>query len=102
LTIDVTTRRPPNLALAGWAWERHDYPKAVELYWRAAELEAIEPTLDQENDADFVFDTLVGIELFNKRPDRAARALRLKAVRVLTLDDPAVMEASERFGMHVR
>ena len=34
--------------------------------------------------------------------DRAAQALRLNAVRVLTLEDSAIVEASERFGMHVR
>jgi hypothetical protein len=34
--------------------------------------------------------------------DRAARQLRLQDVRALTIDDPAVVEAAQRFGMHVR
>lgn len=34
--------------------------------------------------------------------DRAAGNLRLTAIRELTVDDPAVVEAARRFGMHVR
>jgi tetratricopeptide (TPR) repeat protein len=88
--IDVVTERAANLALAGWAWEKRDYPRAVELYWRAAELEAKRPTVEHEaglvlddkgNASDFVFDALVSIELWNKHPDRAARALRIQYSR---------------------
>jgi hypothetical protein len=34
--------------------------------------------------------------------DRAAGALRVRQVRTLTLDDPAVVEAAQRFAMQVR
>ena len=34
--------------------------------------------------------------------DRAIGALRVREVRALTLDDPAVVEAADRFSMHVR
>jgi RES domain len=34
--------------------------------------------------------------------DRAIRQLRLNAVRSLTVEDPAVAEAAQRFGMQVR
>ena len=34
--------------------------------------------------------------------DRAARRLRLQNVRALTLDDPAVVEAAQRFALQVR
>lgn len=34
--------------------------------------------------------------------DRAAPELRMREIRSLTIDDPAVLEAAERFGMHVR
>jgi hypothetical protein len=34
--------------------------------------------------------------------DRAARHLRVRAQRPLTLDDPAVVEAAQRFGFQVR
>jgi hypothetical protein len=34
--------------------------------------------------------------------DRAARDLQVKDVRPLTIDDPAVAEAADRFGMQVR
>jgi hypothetical protein len=34
--------------------------------------------------------------------DRAAGDLRLRAVRALTIDDPAVIEAAQRFSMQVR
>ena len=34
--------------------------------------------------------------------DRAIAALRLREVRALTLEDPAVVEAADRFSMHVR
>jgi tetratricopeptide (TPR) repeat protein len=76
------TVRAQNLALAGWAWERRDYPRAVERYWRAAELEAVRPSVEHEvGDADFLFDALVGIEIWNRRPDRAVRAMRIQYAR---------------------
>ena len=34
--------------------------------------------------------------------DRAARSLRVEHVRALTLEDPAVVEAAERFALQVR
>lgn len=34
--------------------------------------------------------------------DRAIGALRVRDVRALTLEDPAVVEAADRFSMHVR
>ncbi len=34
--------------------------------------------------------------------DRAIPSLKVKAVRALTVEDPDVAEAAERFGMHVR
>jgi hypothetical protein len=34
--------------------------------------------------------------------DRAARELRVREVRALAIDDPAVVEAAQRFAMHVR
>ena len=74
--------RAPNLALAGWAWEKRNYPRAVELYWRAAELESVRPSVEHgPGDVDFVFDALVGIELWNRRPDRAVRAMRIQYAR---------------------
>jgi hypothetical protein len=33
--------------------------------------------------------------------DRAATKLRLRSVRALTLDDPAVTEAADLFGLRV-
>lgn len=40
----------------------------------------------------------VNVTLF----DRAARSLRVQTVRALTLDDPAVLEAAQRFALQVR
>lgn len=40
----------------------------------------------------------VNVTLF----DRAARSLRVQTVRALTLDDPAVVEAAQRFALQVR
>jgi hypothetical protein len=34
--------------------------------------------------------------------DRAIRHLEVRQIRALTVDDPDVVEAAERFGMHVR
>jgi tetratricopeptide (TPR) repeat protein len=110
--IDVATRRSANLALAGWGWERQDYPKAIELYWRAAELEAERPSVEPEGRpsvdekgayADFLFDALVSIELWNKRADRAARALRIQYARrpgSVDRGDEVSNKLDELFALH--
>ncbi len=72
--------RAPNVALDAWAWEKKDYPTAMKLYRRCLDLEAQRPTTDN-GEADFVFETLFNIYLWDKQYDEAATVYRIQYAR---------------------
>ena len=96
--------RAPNLALAGWAREKFDYPAAMKIYRRCIDLETDQPTQDHGN-ADFVFETLFNIYVFDKKYDDAAQVYRIQFARKPeSIDKPegVTNRLDELFAFHSR
>jgi tetratricopeptide (TPR) repeat protein len=77
--------RAPNLALAGWLWETRDFPAAINLYRQCARLELARPYSAENPEAaqasDFVFESLIRIDLWDHNYDDAADILRAQYAR---------------------
>lgn len=78
--LDAGSSRAPNIALAGWAWEKAAPARAVSLYRRCLDAEREAPTIDS-GEADYVFQTLVNVALSSHRYDDAAEVYRVQHAR---------------------
>jgi hypothetical protein len=97
--FDRASPRSPNLALAAWAWEKRDYPTAVQIYRRWLELEARQPTPDG-GAADFAFEALLNVAYWNHEYDRAADVYRAQSARVPPGESGHFEKLDELFALH--
>lgn len=78
--FDAGSSRAPNIALAGWAWEKSDHPRALRLYLRCLEAERESPSADN-GEADYVSQTLINTAMRDRRYDDAAQVYRVQYAR---------------------
>lgn len=100
--FDAGSSRAPNIALAGWAWEKSDYPRALRLYRRCLDTERESPSVDN-GEADYVFQALVNTAMRDRRYDDAAQVYRVQYARqmhAIDHDDSQANPLDSLFYLH--